>query len=65
MKKNETMRVSLITLTNYLRNQAPICVRVDGTPASQSLSKCLITSELGVTIEIGRTKKPNKNTVVD
>ena len=38
---------------------------VDEAPAFQSLSKCPIINELGITVEIGRTKNPNKNAVVD
>ena len=64
-EKAETLRESLITLTNSLRIPTPVCVRVDEAPAFQSLSKCPILNELGITVEIGRTKNPNKNAVVD
>ena len=64
-EKAETLRESLITLTNSLRIPTPVCVRVDEAPAFQSLSKCPILNELGITVETGRTKNPNKNAVVD
>ena len=55
---------------NYLRelftNPNPnLCIRLDETPASRPLSKCSIINELAITIEIGRTKTPNKFLVVD
>ena len=64
-EKAEILRESLITLTNSLRIPTPVCVRVDEAPAFQSLSKCPILNELGITVETGRTKNPNKNAVVD
>ena len=65
MKKVKTLRESLINLTTSLRIPTPVCVRVDEVPAFQSLSKCAILKELGIAVETGRTKNPNKNAVVD
>ena len=64
-ERAETLREGLIVLTNPIRMSTPITVRVDEAPAFQSLSKCRILNELGISVTIGRTKNPNKNAVVD
>ena len=65
MKEVKTLRESFNNLTTSLRIPTPVCVRVDEVPAIQSLSKCAILKELGIAVETGRTKNPNKNAVVD
>lgn len=62
--KTETLRESSITLTNSFWIPTTVCVHVDGIPAFQSLSRCPILNKPGITVEIGRTKNPNKNDVV-
>ena len=65
MKKVKTLRESFNNLTIFFRIPTPVCVRVDEVPAFQSLSKCAILKEIGMAVETGRTKNPNKNAVVD
>ena len=65
MRKVKKLSESLNNLRTSLRIPTPVCVRVDEVPAFQSLSKYAILKELGIAVETGRSKNPNKNAVVD
>ena len=54
-QKAETLKESLITLTNILRISTPVCERADEAPAFQSLSKCPVLNALDIIVQTSNT----------
>ena len=64
---NETadaLRTALVTNTSFLRKN-PCTIRVDTAPGFQALYNDITLNSLGITIDLGRTKNKDSNSVVD
>ena len=59
-----SLRSGLISTTSLLR-QTNCSVRVDGATGFVALKEDSILKELGITLDYGRVKNPNKNPVID
>ena len=61
---SSSLRSGLISTTSFLR-QANCSVRVDGATGFVALREDSILKELGIGLDYGRVKNPNKNPVID
>ena len=59
-----SLRSGLKSTTSFLR-QTNCSVRVDGATGFVALREDSILKELGISLDYGRVKNPNKNPVVD
>ena len=60
----DTLRTALVTNTSFLRKN-PCTIRVDTAPGFQALYNDITLNSLGITIDLGRTKNKDSNSVVD
>ena len=60
----DTLRTGLVTNTSFLRKN-PCIMRVDNAPGFQALHNDTTLNSLGITIDLGRTKNKDSNSVAD